>query len=169
MRKFLSKNKVTQAQKGKTPMDAALRYLSSRARSVREVERYLDEQQYGEYEIQQVVDRLTELGYLNDANYADEFVRTRLNTKPISRGHLKTQLLAHELPADIIDEALSKITAEQEFENTLAVAQKHFAQLESYPEKERNERLYRRLLGRGFSHDNIMRAIRCLNEGSNNA
>lgn len=73
-------------------MDAALTYLGFRARTVREVERYLDEKQYGEFEIMQVVDRLTELGLLNDAQYAADFVDSRLRTKPVSRRILREQL-----------------------------------------------------------------------------
>ena len=41
-----------------TPMDAALDYLSDRARTVREVEEKLDSLNYGEYEVNQVISRL---------------------------------------------------------------------------------------------------------------
>ncbi len=87
-------------------MDAALGYLGYRARTVREVERYLDEKQYGEYEIMQVIDRLAELGLVNDTAFAEEFVASRLRTKPVSRRHLRAQLYAHELAREVIDEAL---------------------------------------------------------------
>lgn len=51
-----------------TPMDAALDYLSDRARTVREVEEKLDSLNYGEYEVNQVISRLIELKYLDDEN-----------------------------------------------------------------------------------------------------
>ena len=79
-------------------MDAALRYLGYRARTVRELERYLDEQQFGEYEISQVIERLKELGLADDAKFAADFIESRLRTKPVSRRHLQEQLYAHELP-----------------------------------------------------------------------
>ena len=58
-------------------MDIALRYLPSRARTVREVENYLDERQFDEVTV------------------ATEFVQSRLRTKPISRASLSRQLAEH--------------------------------------------------------------------------
>ena len=65
-----------------SPMDAALSYLTARMRTVREVEERLDDLQYGEGDILTTVNRLQELNLLNDAEYAREFVRTRLASKP---------------------------------------------------------------------------------------
>ena len=69
----MKKNKV-----GNTPMDAGLKFLTAKARTVREMEDHLDSLNYGEYEVYQVVERLKELGYLDDAKYAADFVSTRL-------------------------------------------------------------------------------------------
>ena len=141
-------------------MDAALTYLGFRARTVREVERYLDEKQYGEFEIMQVVDRLTELGLLNDAQYAAEFVDSRLRTKPVSRRILREQLYAHELPRPIIDEALARISDETELKNAVAVAEKYAAQYGSYERIEQERRITKRMLSRGFSYDTVQSAMR---------
>ena len=142
-------------------MDVALKYLVSRPRTIREVERHLDEKQYGEYEVQQVVDRLIELGYLNDQAYAQEFVRSRLATKPVSRQKLYQQLSNHELPKDIILAALEQVPKEQEEENALAVAKKVAAQLErgNISAEEANVRMMRRLLGRGYSYEDARKAV----------
>jgi len=145
--------------RGKTPMDAALGYLGFRARTVREVERYLDEKQYGEYEVMQVVDRLIELGLLNDAKFASEFIASRLRTKPMSRRHLREQLRAHELPRDIIDDAISEITDEQELDSAVASAQKYREQYASLEEHECSQRVTRRLLSRGFSYGTVRMAM----------
>ena len=131
-----------------SPMDAALDYLSDRARTVREVEEKLDSLNYGEYEVNQVISRLIELKYLDDEKYAADFIATRLATKPISRKKLWTQLYAHKLSKDVINAALEAVTPETEQENALAVAQ--FASLE---EHERKQRVTRRLMGRGFGYD----------------
>lgn len=144
----------------RTPMDTALAFLAPRARSVREVERHLDEKQFGEFEVQQVIDRLLELDYLNDAAYAAAFIQSRLNTKPMSRKKLKEQLLAHELAREVVEEALLVITDEQEEAHALLVAQKHAAQLAGVEEAQRAPRLLKRMLGRGFSYEVSRAAIR---------
>ena len=145
--------------RGKTPMDAALGYLGFRARTVREVERYLDEKQYGEYEIMQVVDRLLELGLLNDAQFASEFVSSRLRTKPMSRRHLREQLRAHELPRDIIDDAIAEITDAQELESAVACAEKYSEQYANLEAREHSQRVTRRMLSRGFDYLTVRMAM----------
>lgn len=134
-------------------MDAALRFLGYSARTVRETERYLDEKQYGEYEISQVIDRLIELGLLNDQQFAIDFVESRLRAKPVSRRHLREQLHAHELPSNVISEALYIVTDDVEQKNARSVAEKYWRQMNLLPASEREERVLQRLVGRGFSYD----------------
>lgn len=145
-----------------TPMDAALRFLGYRARTVRELERHLDEKQYGEYEIAQVVERLHELGLLDDAKFAADFIETRLQTKPVSRRHLREQLHAHELASDVIEEALAAVTDEMECSNAALVAEKYWRQLAALPAAEREQRVLQRLLGRGYAYDTTRMAIASL-------
>ena len=63
-----------------TPMDAALDYLSDRARTVREVEEKLDSLNYGEYEVNQVISRLIELKYLDPPCYKANKQKKALDT-----------------------------------------------------------------------------------------
>ena len=109
-------------------MDAALRHLGARARTVREIERYLDASEYGEVEVYETVERLKELGLLNDVAFAEEFVRTRLATKPVSRAHLRQQLLAHEAEAEAIEHALASLGGETEADNAALIAGKYIRQ-----------------------------------------
>lgn len=136
-----------------SPMDAALDYLSDRARTVREVEEKLDSLNYGEYEVNQVISRLIELKYLDDEKYAADFITTRLATKPISRKKLWTQLYAHKLSKNVINAALEAVTPETEQENALTVAKKFNAQFAALEEHERKQRVTRRLMGCGFGYD----------------
>lgn len=144
----------------KTPMDTALRYLASRARTVREMELHLDSKQYGEFEVQQTVDRLLELGYLDDVKYAEDFIQTRLNTKPVSRYKLQEQLLGHALPKQLVEEALASIDDETEWAHALQVAQKYLPQIPEGTAYEREQRLAKRLHGRGFSGEMSLKAAR---------
>jgi len=151
-------------KRSQTPMDAALKYLTHRARTVREVERHLDDCNFGEYEIQQVIDRLLELNYLNDESYAEEFVRSRLATKPVSRRRLREQLLSHEVPADIVEAAIAGIPDDAEQENAAAVAAKFARQFENLDPEEARARIMQRLAGRGYSYEDARRAVDMLDE-----
>lgn len=140
-------------------MDVALRYLGYQARTVREVERYLDERQYGEYQVQQVVERLQELNLVNDAAFAEDFVRTRLASKPVSRRHLREQMLKHELEKDAIDTALAAVTDEMEQQNAALVAKKYLEQLAEKEPEERQQRVMQRLAARGFDYAVARRGV----------
>lgn len=159
MKKIPAKQKPTKESVRQTPMDTALRFLAVRARTVREVERHLDDHQFGEIEVQQVIDRLLELNYLDDAAYAEEFIRTRLASKPLSRNKLKEQLLQHEIPLVVINKSLAVINDDQEREHALLIAKKYARQLSRYEPEELRERLMQRLAGRGFGYDESRRAI----------
>lgn len=146
-------------KRGDSPMDAALRHLTGRARSRREMERYLDECQYGEVEVMETVQRLMELNLVNDRAFAEEFIRTRLNTRPVSRNHLREQLLAHQVEEEAVVEALNAVLDQDEEENAKAVAEKYLRQLSDLPPEERRNRVVKRLLSRGYSYEVTKTAI----------
>ena len=145
---------------GRAPMDAALRYLGGRARTVREVERHLDACEYGEVEVYETVERLKELNLLDDLAYANDFVRTRLATKPISRAHLREQLLAHEIEAGALEQALLQVDEEAQERSAAMVAEKYARQYARLPQQERDEMVIRRLLSRGYTYDEARAAMR---------
>jgi len=154
----MSKPKTAE-QSGRGPMDEALRFLGARARTVREMEHQLDRCQYGEVEIDQTIARLKELNLLDDAAYAAEFVRTRLNTKPVSRAHLKAQLIAHEVEHEAIERALLAVDDEQETNSAILIAEKYARQYAKLPEDERRELVLRRLMARGYGYDDARAAL----------
>ena len=141
-------------------MDAALSYLTGRMRTVREVEDRLDALQYGEGDILMTVERLKELKLLDDETYAGEFIRSRLATKPVSRQKLYMDLKTQQVPEECIRMALEELPKETESNNALEVAQKFWRQMGHLPEKERRDRVLRRLMSRGFSTEASLAAIR---------
>jgi regulatory protein len=144
----------------RSPMDAALSFLTERMRTVREVEDKLDDLQYGEGDILTTVERLKELNLLNDAEYAREFVRSRLATKPVSRQKLYMDLRRHYVPEELIEAALTELPEETETDNAWEVAQKYWRQMSALEEPVRRERVLRRLMSRGFSAEASLAAIR---------
>lgn len=147
-------------------MDAALKYLGFCDRSEREVERHLDACQYGEVEVMETVERLRELGLVDDARYARDFVGTRLATKPVSRAHLREQLLGHELAREVIDDALAAVSDEMEVANAVAVAEKYLRQFNALDEDARDERTIKRILARGYGYDVAREALAAAKEAA---
>ncbi len=150
---------MKKVKKGISPMDAALGYLTSKPRTALETELYLDTCQFGDYEIYSTMERLKELGYINDKAYAENFIISRLNTKPVSRRKLYEQLKSHKLSADIIDDALLAVTDEVEYQNALAVAEKFYNMFDKYEKAEQKQRTIKRLVSRGYGYETVKRCI----------
>jgi len=164
MRKFKTKSKLTQVQKGKTPIEAALCFIVSRQRTIYEVNSYLIKEGYNSLEAEQAISRLIELKYLDDYAYAQEFVRTRLNTKPLSRAKLSEQLNNHGIPRDIAEETLNSISNEQELTTALLTAQKYLPKLKKRKPEVRRQYLLRHLLSKGYTYETANLTIERINE-----
>lgn len=158
MKRSMTKPKSS-AESGRTPMDEALRFLGARARTVREVERRLDACEFGEVEVYETVERLKDLGLLNDFTYAELFVQTRLSTKPVSRAHLREQLMQHEVDRDALEQALLLVDEETEAGSAVAIAAKYARQGARLPEDEKREFVLKRLMARGYSYDAARNAL----------
>ena len=168
MKRTMTKPKKA-AESGRSPMDEALRFLGARARTIREVERRLEACEFGEAEIETTLLRLHELRLVDDAAFAEEFVRTRLATKPVSRAHLRAQLLQHETAADAVEAALSGIGEEQEADSAGEIARKYARQYARLPADEREQLVLRRLIARGYSYDDARAALRRALDGEEEA
>lgn len=142
-------------KQGQSAYEAALGFLTPKARTTAEVENYLDGGNYSEMEIIQAVERLARCGLVDDRRYAKDFIESRLNTKPVSRHKLREQLEGHSVADEIIDDALKAVTDEVEHDNAMSVAEKFFRQFSGLELPERLRRVGLRLAARGYSYDCI--------------
>jgi len=160
--KELIKQIMARKNKNNSVMNAALSYLTAKSRTVREIELHLDAKNYGEVEIYECVERLKELGYLDDNKYALDFIESRLRTKPISKQKLRQQLYNHKLPQEVIDTAIETITDEIEQANASRVAAKYWRQFDDLEDYDRKTRVIRRLLGRGYNFHTIKQSVEAI-------
>ena len=142
-----------------SPMDYAMKYLTLKDRTVSEMQAYLDEKDFGEADVDATIERLRELGLLDDRRYAQRFVETRLATKPVSRRHLYEQMKGHGIAEEYIREAMELADVETERENALSVARKFARQFASLEPEKRRTRVLSRLQARGYSYDVARNAL----------
>jgi regulatory protein len=90
-------------------MEAALRFLEPRARSTDEVRRRLTSAGYRTDLVDSVVERLADLGVLDDASFARDWVRSRDRTHPRGERALRSELRAK----GVADETIATILAER--------------------------------------------------------
>lgn len=89
----------------------ALRFISIRMRSIKEVRIYLEKKQVDHDLINKTIEKLIKEGYLNDFNFAKAYTNDQLiisNKGPLK---IKNELLNYGIENDIINEVIDEIDA----------------------------------------------------------
>jgi regulatory protein len=128
----------------------ALHFLSFRPRSEAEVRRRLNEQGFGEEEIQSAVERLKAGGLLGDNEFAKTWVDNRSTFRPRSRKLLKLELRQKGVAEEAIDSALAETANEEDL--AYQAGMRRARRWESLDWGEFRERLGAYLMRRGFSY-----------------
>lgn len=88
---------------------AALRLLSRRPRSEKEIRDRLREKEFGDREIARIIDDLKSSGLINDAEFARTYVRNALALRPQGEIQLRQKLLLLGVARPVIDDCLREI------------------------------------------------------------
>ncbi len=135
----------------------ALDYLAHKPRTETEVRRKLRQKEYSEPVIESVVKRLHELGYLDDAQYAEQYVERRFASKGYGPVRIRQELRKRGIDRHLAETAVDDFF---EDESTLVAArekaEKRWPRIarEDDPRK-RRDKLYRYLKRRGYTYDTI--------------
>lgn len=156
-------NMLTHCNKVNKLADKALRFLSFRPRSEKEVRDYLWKrvrrvqkvQREQRDLIEEVVGEVKELGYVDDATFVSWWLEQRIRFRPRGKMLLRSELFAKGIDRDLIEEKLSKYSTEDELSWAKRVAEKKIPQYKNPDPKERREKLSPYLARRGFSWEVI--------------
>jgi regulatory protein len=143
----------------------ALRYLSTRPRTEREIRDKLREKEFGDDEIISTINDLKSSGLINDAEFARMYVRDKTTHRPTGRVLLMRKLLLLGVSKEIADEAISEMQKSRNQEDAaLQAAQQylsksHRTSRHGDPRKER-QRLAAFLTRRGYTWDVIQPVLK---------
>lgn len=132
----------------------ALRYLGRREYALEELRRKLVQRGVAEDTAASVVADLADQGYVSDERFVEAMIRQRTR-KGYGPARIRAELRGKGVDATIVDRALGAFEADW-YERALSWARGR--QRGPLDEKAR-ARLYRAGTNRGFSHDQVMRAI----------
>jgi regulatory protein len=143
-----------------TPLNRALKYLSFKNRSVKEMTDYLKKKDYDEDDIKKTIDKLLELNFLNDDTFSKSFVESRQlmgKSKRTIEFELKLKGVEKEKTEEILEDAKS------DFKTAFEYISKRLHQFERYDAEEKQKKIISRLRSRGFSWDTISKVLKKLN------
>lgn len=139
----------------------ALKYLSYRSRTENEMNRYLAEKEYSLEAIQKVIERLIELNYLNDYEYARRYIEITGENKAMSSDMIKSYLKQRGISSEVIKEALEASEVD-ELEHCIRVLKKKVKEKEYLSDNQQRIKLKSYLFRKGFRIEMIHKAIDCL-------
>lgn len=143
--------------------DRALNLLAASPRSARELRRRLVLKGEPPELADLAIQRLLDLGLLNDAEYARQVAHNKASSQGHSRRRLQQELFRRGVSREVADEAISEVMEDQSIDSEAIIekiARRKARSLAKLEPAARRRRLYDFLARRGYDHDDIQRAIK---------
>lgn len=138
------------------------RYCAYQDRAESEVRLKLRQYEVTGGEAERMVAELKEEGFLDEERYVDSFVRGKINVKKWGIEKIKSHLLAKGVAAKTIEKYLTEVNRNLYAQNLHTVMEKW---LRTHPDQPATSpTLYRHLLSKGYSYQEIKTAIESLNK-----
>ena len=160
--------KLTKENEAGKLFDAALRFLSYRQRSEKEVKDFLVKkiarienikfyQASQSPVISQIITRLKKQSFLNDEEFAEWWVKARTGSQPKGPYVIRMELLRKGVDKEIVEKAISKITNQKELGSK--VIEKKLVIWKTLTNLELKKKIYEHLARRGFDSKTINEVI----------
>lgn len=140
----------------------ALKLLSYRGRSEKELTERLIKKGFPETVIFSTIKYLRHIGLIDDMSLADSLRREALTIKLLGYHGARRFMLHRGIPQHIVDRALNSYEKE-DIENAQKLVDKKYSQLEHYPLEKVKRRVYNLLLRKGYSYDTIKTVMKFKN------
>lgn len=127
--------------------------ISRRLRSEKEIRDYAWRKQWSKENLEKVIERLRDRGYLNDERFAASFVRSRATLRNYSARKMKLELRKKGINSEVIEKVLSE---SEEFDEGQALEKLVAKKRNSYDSE---QKLIAYLARQGFSYDAIRNAL----------
>ncbi|MBI2817983.1 MAG: RecX family transcriptional regulator [Acidobacteria bacterium] len=146
---------------GEKLYESAVRALARRARSSGEVRQLLARKKATKSQIEEILHRLRENGYLDDARFARHFAATRVEGNLHGKARVRRDLAARRLKPQIADEAVKKAFEGVNETELLREYIRRKVRMSQPPTKPTAvAALHRRLLRAGFSSATIIQELK---------
>jgi len=141
--------------------ESALNLLSFRGRTASELRRRLRQKEFPDEVVERCVEELVQRGLVDDASFAETFVRDRVRLRPRGKRRLVQELRAKGVDPETASDAISEVMESEEVsELDLAreVVEKWSPRPGEDPQKARR-RLYGHLARRGFGGETVRQIL----------
>lgn len=128
----------------------ALKYLSRKPRTSFEIATRLKEKGWSEETIGEVIERLIQERWINDAAYAQEWAGQRLRSRGKGKAWIRYELRQKGISKPLIEEALGQVSEDEEYDSAMQLAQRKW-RTTSGETADKKRKIGAFLMRRGFS------------------
>ena len=145
----------------------AAKLLAAKQRSVEELrERLLEGRGATKANVEEVIARLREYGYLDDAKFAQSYASLRLRERPIGRRRLQRDLWLKRVDKQTAETALDEVFESTPESDLIERAIEKRIRLRGKPKnREEAKKLFDHLLRQGFEFELVSEKVRALAKG----
>lgn len=159
-----TKAALTPEERRRQTFQRAAKLLAAKSRSLAELRDLLMERQGAtKANVEEVLARLTEYGYLNDERFAIGYASAKVRQRPIGRQRLKRDLALKKVSKETADEALDLVFAETPEAELIDRAIEKRLRLRGRPENRAQAKsLFDHLLRQGFPFELVAEKVRAV-------
>ena len=159
-----TKAPLTPEERRQQTFQRAAKLLAAKSRSLAELRDLLLERQGAtKANVEEVLARLTEYGYLNDERFALSYASDKVHQRPIGRQRLKRDLALKKVSKETADEALDLVFAETPESELIDRAIEKRVRLRGRPENRAQAKsLFDHLLRQGFPFELVAEKVRAV-------
>ena len=136
----------------------ALNILSKADQSEKKIKEKLSSE-FEEHTIEKVLDFLRNNKFIDDKLLAQKIVNTNLNLNKCGKNRIKQNLYNKGLDESAINEAMSDIDSDAEFDNAMYLAKKRYERVKNEDKRKVYQKLSQHLAYKGFNYDIIKRVL----------
>lgn len=143
-----------------SPFNKAIKFLSFRNRSVKEINDYLKKKGFFENEINETIEKLIEFKFIDDTKFSELFIRNR-QLKGRSKKMISYELKIKGINREIIEESLE--FSQNDLKTAKEYIEKRLHQFERFTSEEKSRKIISRLRSRGYNWDVIKEILKEIN------
>ena len=147
--------KIDEENKKASIYDVALKYISIRMRSIKEMEEYLKKKKFDSKDISLTIDKLIYNGLLNDRNFSKSFVNDKINLTNNGLDKIKNDLKELGVDETYINEAISNIDNNILLEKLDKIISKEIKNNSKLPINKAKNKIISRCINLGYKKEDI--------------
>lgn len=151
--------KIIEEDNKKRAFNHSLYYLSFRRRTQSEIEKYLEDKEYGQEIIKEAVSKLKDYKIIDDQEYVRSFISDKMTGNPIGRKKIIFDLERKGISQELLSNIDQWYPEDEEYNQAERLFTKYKKKYSKSPARERKQKIYMAGQRRGFSWEILRKVI----------